>query len=254
MWGTKGAPSKPRLPHSRSPPDITAGAATTEEDKGTEGPGRGRPAKRGNGPGGGGRRGSSGLPPPAAGGRDGGKPERSPPTCAYCVAKKKPPNPHYVDSCPWISAASHSDLVATLPNLCVGCLRQKKPPGSSAQHKCPHFLRTGVEYSFCPICKLHIKLCKSPTTHTRTPIPETFVGATVRLEQHEDREEASTWAYESINKGSLGSSTLMTSSLTLINGQDSIQIECLWDSGSESSFFSLALLPFATSQRNQSFK
>ena len=39
-----------------------------------------------------------------------------------------------------------------------------------------------------------------------------------------------------------------------INGEDSIQIECLWDSGSENSLFSLALLPFAISQRPAAFK
>ena len=120
-----GVPAKPRLPHSRTPANITAGAAITEEEKEKEGLGRERPAKRGRGPRGGGRGGHAGLPHHGAGQEDGGKPKPSTPTCNYCVAKKRPPNPHSASSCPWFSAASHSDLVATLPNLCLGCLRQK---------------------------------------------------------------------------------------------------------------------------------
>ena len=42
--------------------------------------------------------------------------------------------------------------------------------------------------------------------------------------------------------------------MTLIHGDDSITVEALWDPGSESSFFLAALLPFAVSQRDQSFK
>ena len=62
------------------------------------------------------------------------------------------------------------------------------------------------------------------------------------------------WSYQCINRGSLGSASLLTSPLTLINGDDSITVEALWDPGSESSFFSAALLSFAVSQRDQSFK
>ena len=39
-----------------------------------------------------------------------------------------------------------------------------------------------------------------------------------------------------------------------MKGEETITIEALWDPGSESSFFSAALLPFALSQRDQSFK
>ena len=106
---------------------------------------------------------------------------------------------------------------------------------------------------FCPQCKFNITLCKSPTTHNCSYIPETFVGAAVRID-HEEEEQASTWGFDSINKGSLGSTTLLTSVITLINGQDTIKVNCLWDSGSESSFFSPAFLPFATDQRKTYFK
>ena len=101
---------------------------------------------------------------------------------------------------------------------------------------------------FCLQCNRNTKLCKSPSTHQRGHIPETFVGAAQRLDYAE--EQASTWAYDSANKGSLGSSTLLTSELTLLNGEDTIKVNCLWDMGSESSFFSPALLPFGTDQRN----
>ena len=122
-------------------------------------------------------------------------------------------------------------------------------------HTGPPHLKEGGQQgrNFCPVCKLTVKLCKLPTTHTQSNIPEICVGHAARLE-HKDREQASTWSYQCINMGSLRSSSLLTSSLTLINGNDTIQIEALWDSGSESSFFSPALLPFAMSQRSQSFK
>ena len=174
-----------------------------------------------------------------------------PPSCAYCVVKKRPLNSHHLSKCPWLSAATHSDLIQVLPKLCVGCLRIK-PDGI---HKCPpQFKEGGVSsHFFCLQCKCNVKLCKSPTTHNHGYIPETFVGAAVRLD-NEEEEQASTWGFDSINKVSLGSSTLLTSGITLINGHDTIQINCLWDSGSESSFFSPALLPFATNQRQTSFK
>ena len=66
--------------------------------------------------------------------------------------------------------------------------------------------------------------------------------------------EIAAWTLDSINKGALGSSTLLTSSITLVKEGETIQVNCLWDSGSESSFFSPALLPFATHQRQASFK
>ena len=62
------------------------------------------------------------------------------------------------------------------------------------------------------------------------------------------------WSKACINRGSLGSASLLTSSLTLTNGGYSITVEALCDPGSESSFFSADLLPFAVNQRDQSFK
>ena len=70
----------------------------------------------------------------------------------------------------------------------------------------------------------------------------------------EEAGQALTWSYQCINKGSLGSASLLTGSLSLINGSDKIQVKALWDAGSKLSFFSAALLPFAVSQREQSFK
>ena len=84
------------------------------------------------------------------------------------------------------------------------------------------------------------------------PRPATFVGHG-RID-HEEAGQAAVWSYKCVNRGSLGSASLLTSSLTLVNGDDTITVEALWDPGSESSFFSAALLPFAVSQRNQSFK
>ena len=70
----------------------------------------------------------------------------------------------------------------------------------------------------------------------------------------EETEQVAVWSYQCINRGSLGSASLLTSTLTLVNGDDSITVEALWDPGCESSLFSAALVPFAVSQRDQSFK
>ena len=70
----------------------------------------------------------------------------------------------------------------------------------------------------------------------------------------EETEQVAVWAYQCINRGSLGSASLLTSTVTLVKGDDSITVEALWDPGREPSFFSAALLPFAVSQRDQSFK
>ena len=55
---------------------------------------------------------------------------------------------------------------------------------------------------------------------------------------------AATWEEQTLfekskNRGKLGSQTLLTSEIKLLNGEDSITVQCLWDSGSESSFFSI---------------
>ena len=126
-------PKEPKLP--RLPAiDITTGASTTEDGEGARGPG-GRSGRGGRG--GKGRRGgcqvrskwpdtmypanvNTGSPP------HGKKRNEKPiPSCTFCVPKKSPPNPHYIGGCPWISAATKSDLLTTLPNFCLGCLRQK---------------------------------------------------------------------------------------------------------------------------------
>ena len=71
---------------------------------------------------------------------------------------------------------------------------------------------------------------------------------------HEEKGQAALWTQACVNRGSLGSPSLLISSLTLINGEDTITVQALWDPGSESSFFASDLLPFATNQRDVSFK
>ena len=105
---------------------------------------------------------------------------------------------------------------------------------------------------FCSTCKLNKKFCRSPASHPSGFIPETFVGH--GGVDPEETDQVDVWSYQCINRGSLGSASLLTSTVTLVKGDDSITVEALWDPGSESSFFSAALLPFAVSQRDQSFK
>ena len=90
--------------------------------------------------------------------------------------------------------------------------------------------------------------------HTTSPIPATFLGHVSGLALHEEEGQAALWTQNCVNRGSLGSPSLLTSSLTLINEGDTITVQALWDPGSESSFFASDLLPFATNQRDVSFK
>ena len=118
--------------------------------------------------------------------------------------------------------------MTTLPNMCLGCLTLKPASG----HTCPPYLKEGGNSKrFCAICKLNSKLCKMPGSHTRGVIPATFAGHG-RVD-HEAVGEAAVWTYECVNRGSLGSASLLTSTLTLVNGEDTITVEALWDPGSE---------------------
>ena len=134
------------------PAEITAGAAIT--DGGELGAGRGGRGA-GSGRGGGGYRGrnrgpnkvdspegNTGVFPPEK-----KKYEKLPPSCHFCVAKKRPQNGNNMTACPWITAASKSDLLTTLPNLCLGCLQLK----TSGEQKCPKKFKEegGLYKNFC---------------------------------------------------------------------------------------------------------
>ena len=106
----------------------------------------------------------------------------------------------------------------------------------------------------CTTCKTNKKLCKAPSLHTPSPIPATFSGHVSGRALHEEEGQAALWTQNCVNRGSLGSPSLLISSLTLISGADTITAQALLDPGSESSFFASDLLPFATNQRDVSFK
>ena len=83
-------------------------------------------------------------------------------------------------------------------------------------------------------------------------VPESFAGAGLMetestLVASSVVANSSPWPRQVLNKGGLGQ-------ITLKNGDDSVSVRVLWDSGSESSFFHPALLPFATHQRKIDFK
>ena len=103
---------------------------------------------------------------------------------------------------------------------------------------------------FCSTCKVNRKLCRAPAEHSRTLIPGHVSGRAL----HEETGQAAVWAKRCLNRKSLGSASLLTSSLTLANENDNITVEALWDPGSESTFFASDLLPFSVDRREQSFK
>ena len=90
--------------------------------------------------------------------------------------------------------------------------------------------------------------------HTKSFTLETFVGQAAGRALHEEAGQAALWTKTCVNRGSLDSASLLTSSLTLVNGVDTITVEALWRPGSESSFFSGDFLPFAVNNKDQSFK
>ena len=113
----------PAPPRFKSTLDIVAGAALVEGEQQQQP--RGRRRGRGGRSRGQGRVGEQQDPPhPGAGG---GKETvlRKPLICEYCAAKKKAPADHHMSMCQWISAATQSDLVQTLPKICTGCLQKR---------------------------------------------------------------------------------------------------------------------------------
>ena len=110
---------------------------------------------------------------------------------------------------------------------------------------------SNAERSFCASCKCHKKLCISPNLHRAVTVPESFAGAGLMKTEFtlvvcSVVANSSPWPQQVLNKGGLGQQTLLTSQITLKNGDDSVSVKVLWDSGSESSFFHPELLPFAT--------
>ena len=211
--------------------ELLAGAAATTVDGGADGAdgkgkGGGDRGGGGRGRGTGGRGGqrrwpdagrtsnnnSDGRPP---GGRQGVK------SCRFCVAKSRPDTAHKISSCPWISCASKSNLLTALPNICLGCLSVK-----SGTHKCPELFLKHYKVS-CSTCKINSKLCRAPAEHSRSPIPGTFVGHVSGRALHEETGQAAVLAKRCVNRGSLGSASLLTGSLTLANGNDTITVEAL---------------------------
>ena len=164
----------------------------------------------------------------------------------FCVEKKRPDTSHTISKCPWITSASKSDLATTLPTLCLGCLKRKGPPGSP-QHKCSPRVSEGQTFQqhFCIKCQTTTKLCKDPAKHAKSAIPATFSGHVSGQPLQEEEAQVALWTHHCVNRGSLGSPSLMTSTLTLVNEEDTITVQALWDPGSESSFFASDLLPFA---------
>ena len=182
------------------------------------------------------------------------------PSCLYCTAKQKPAlaQAHWITNCPFVTCLARPEITQMLPDVCLGCLRKKR---RNQVHKCPDFLKKASRSSgpqFCASCKSHTKLCISPSLHQAVTLPESFAGAGLMEKEYtliaSTMASSTPWPTEAVNKSALGQTTLLTCWLTLQNGNDSIRVQSLWDSESESSFFNQGLLPFATHQRRIDFK
>ena len=122
--------------------------------------------------------------------------------CDFCVAKSRPSTDHHITFCPWISSASKSDLLTTMPSLCLGCFKLK-----TGTHKCPGYLSDGqsLRKYFCTTCKTNKKLCKAPSMYTPSAIPATFSGHVSGRALHEEKGQAALWTQNCVNRGSKGS-------------------------------------------------
>ena len=183
------------------------------------------------------------------------------PSCLYCTAKQKPAlaQAHRITNCPFVTCMARPEITQMLPDVCLGCLRNKR---RNQVHKCPDFLKKASRSSgpqFCASCKCHKMMCISPNLHQAVTLPESFAGAGLMETEYtlvasSVVVNSSPWPQQVLNKGGLGQQTLLTSQITQKNGDDSVSVRVLWDSGSESSFFHPALLPYATHQRKIDFK
>ena len=87
--------------------------------------------------------------------------------------------------------------------------------------------------------KVHVKLCVNTNLHQVVIVPESFAGVGLMesdytLVASSVVANSSPWPQQVLNKGGLGQQTLLTSKITLKNGNESVSVRVLWDSGSES--------------------
>jgi hypothetical protein len=168
------------------------------------------------------------------------------------VAKQKPNSEHWLNGCPQLTVLNKGEFKQMFPNVCLGCFRRKRG-GGDVVHKSPLYMKdANAEGTFCASCKTNKKLCISRNLHQAVPVPESFAGAGLMdftLVASSVVANSRPWPPQVLNKGGLGQQTLLTSQITIKNGDDSVRVKVFWDSGSESCFFHPALFPFATHKR-----
>ena len=142
------------------------------------------------------------------------------------MAEQKAISGHWINECPQLTALNKKELVHLLPDVCLGCLRRKI---RNSLHKCPPYLMkaSNAEGTFCASCKTNKKLCLSPNLHQAVTVPESFAGAGLMetdytLVASSVVANSSPWPQEVLNKGGLGQQTLLTSQITLKNGDDRV--------------------------------
>ena len=160
------------------------------------------------------------------------------------------------------------------------------------KHVCPRWLYVETNAEFCQTCKVNTILCDSPSSHAVTAIPQTFNGAglgspavaapqgmaatapgesqsqggnsrgpddfqspppdhqlnvAILAMQAGESPPAENW-------GQLGHPAPLTSKITLKKDGQTMLVPCLFDSGSESSYFHPDLERMETSRRRKRFQ
>lgn len=212
--------------------------------------------------------------------KDGAK--KKSPDCCLCESKKMDAK-HPLVKCPRVGPTQRA-AVAKL-GRCTDCLRP-----TAEGHRCGRMDREGrVKMVYCLACKCNILFCTDQTGHPKSPLPEATRGhlglssppEDARPSQDDTVPEAGPCSPSlglastlhkvkqhgmqmlsvldaatpgSVNKGSLGRPASCYTKLTIINGSDRVEVNCLIDPGSESSYYSPAIQPLAISSRERNFK
>ena len=192
--------------------------------------------------------------------------------CFYCEAKKLSPSDHKMHLCPKIGPAQRV-AVGKLGH-CTDCLAPRLDG-----HICIRtaYKSEALKLVYCTSCQSNLLFCTDTAGHPRCALPATTQGCLALASPLQLADAGQPHAFAatltqvrsqgmamlrglddatpgSVNKGQIGRPASLYSVLTLVNGQDRLQVNILIDSGSESSYYSPAIEAMAVRSQPRSFK
>ena len=193
--------------------------------------------------------------------------------CFYCEAKKLSPSDHKMHMCQKIGPAQRA-AVSKL-GRCTDCLAKREDG-----HTCTRtaYKSDALKLVYCISCQSNTLFCVDTAGHPRCALPESTQGCMSQASPLQPAGEAGQpHAFAatltqvrsqgmallrgldeatpgSVNKGQIGRPASLYSVLTLVNGQDRLQVNILIDSGSESSYYSPAIEAMAVRSQPRNFR